>query len=184
MNNKEQIYVSCDVETNGPIPGEFSMLSFGAAAFSESGQLVGTFERNLETLPGAGENPDTMAWWQTQAKAWEECRKDPQDPKKAMEEFSKWVKSFNKTPIFVAFPAGFDFTFLYWYLIKFTGYSPFSFSALDIKSYAAAKLGVDYKSVNKKLLKKHWPVVTVHSHVALEDAIEQGQIAVQMLGLK
>ena len=52
MSSKE-IYVSTDVEADGPIPGPNSMLSFGSAAYSGGKELIGTFSANLETLPGA-----------------------------------------------------------------------------------------------------------------------------------
>ena len=55
-----EIYVSTDVETNGPIPGIYSMLSFGSAAYTADKKLIATFEANLETLPDAAENGDTM----------------------------------------------------------------------------------------------------------------------------
>ncbi len=48
-----EIYVSTDVETDGPIPGPNSMLSFGSAAYSRGKELLGTFSANLETLSGA-----------------------------------------------------------------------------------------------------------------------------------
>ena len=50
MPNQE-IYVSTDVETDGPIPGPHSMLSFASAAYSARKELLGTFSANLETLP-------------------------------------------------------------------------------------------------------------------------------------
>jgi hypothetical protein len=56
-----EIYVSTDIETDGPIPGPHSMLSFGSAAFAPDRRLVGTFEANLHTLPEAAGHPDTMA---------------------------------------------------------------------------------------------------------------------------
>ena len=65
-----EIYVSTDCETDGPIPGPHSMLSFGSAAFTADKQLLSTFTANLETLPGASGHPDTMNWWQTQPEAW------------------------------------------------------------------------------------------------------------------
>ena len=65
-----EIYVSTDVETDGPIPGPNSMLSFGSAAYTPDKKLIATFEANLHTLPGASGHPETMAWWQTQREAW------------------------------------------------------------------------------------------------------------------
>ena len=48
-----EVYVSTDVEADGPIPGPHSMLSFGSAAYLPDKKLVGTFSANLETLEGA-----------------------------------------------------------------------------------------------------------------------------------
>jgi hypothetical protein len=38
-----EIYVSTDVEADGPIPGPNSMLSFGSAAYTANKKLLGTF---------------------------------------------------------------------------------------------------------------------------------------------
>ncbi len=46
-----EVYLSIDVEADGPIPGPYSMLSFGIAAFSIDKVLLSTFTRNLEPLP-------------------------------------------------------------------------------------------------------------------------------------
>jgi hypothetical protein len=57
-----------------------------------------------------------------------------------MRRYVLWLKALPGKPVFVGYPAGFDFLFVYWYLIRFAGESPFSFSALDIKTYAMAVL--------------------------------------------
>ncbi len=82
-----EIYVSTDVEADGPIPGPNSMLSFASAAFSADKELIGTFSRNIETLPGASPDPKTEAWWQTQPDAWTACRKNLRAPAEAMHEY-------------------------------------------------------------------------------------------------
>src|SRR3954471_21909909 len=104
-----EIYVSTDVETDGPIPGPHSMLSFASAAYRPDKALVSTFSANLQTLPGASGHPETMAWWQTQPEAWAEARRDPQDPAAAMRSYVAWLKGLPGAPVFVAYPAGFDF---------------------------------------------------------------------------
>ncbi|MBI4223476.1 MAG: exonuclease, partial [Deltaproteobacteria bacterium] len=43
MNPKTEIYVSTDVEADGPIPGQNSMLSFGSAAYDAGKNLLSTF---------------------------------------------------------------------------------------------------------------------------------------------
>jgi hypothetical protein len=182
MADKEEVYVSVDIEADGPIPGPYSMLSLGAAAFSRDGTMVGTFSANLDALPGAGQDPDTMRWWGGQKEAWEACRKDLQDPKKAMGEFVGWVKGLRGIPVFVGYPAGFDFTFVYWYIVYFGHESPFSFSALDIKTYAMALLKTPYRGTVKKKMPRRWFTgCSKHKHLALLDAIEQGEIFIAML---
>ena len=176
-----EIYVSTDVESDGPIPGPHSMLSFASAAFTEDGERVGTFEANLELLPGASPDPRTAEWWATQPDAWEACRKNLQSPESALKKYAEWLKALPGKPVFVAYPAGFDFTFIYWYLIRFAGENPFSHSAIDIKSYAMAMMKKPYRESTKRNMPKHWFSTKNHTHVALDDAIEQGELFCNML---
>lgn len=176
-----EIYVSTDVETDGPIPGPHSMLSFGSAAYTADKRLVATFSANLETLPGASGHPDTMAWWRTQPEAWASCRADLRHPAEAMPAYAAWLKSLPGKPVFVGYPAGFDFLFVYWYLIRFAGESPFSFSALDVKSYAMAVLGTDYRKTVKRNMPRAWFDDLPHTHKALDDAIGQGALFCNIL---
>jgi hypothetical protein len=180
----ESVYVSTDVETDGPIPGPNSMLSFGSAAFAADKTLISTFTANLNTLPGATADPDTAAWWaqSRNAAAWAACRKDPYDPARAMKAYVAWVKGLPGKPVFAAYPAGFDFLFMYWYMMRFAGESPFSFSAIDIKTYAMAVLKKPYRECTKRNMPREWfPKGKPHTHVALDDAIEQGELFCNML---
>lgn len=182
----KEVYISVDVETDGPIPGEYSMLSLGAAAFSKGNTSpIILFGVNLETLPDAKQNPDTMKWWKTQPGAWEACRKNLRSPAEAMSRFVEWVDYVadreQAKPVLIAYPSGFDFLFVYWYLIKFTGKSPFSFSAVDIKTYAMALMKQGYRESTKKHMPKHWFSEAPHTHCAVDDAIEQGQLFMNML---
>ena len=197
MTNKPEIYVSTDVEADGPIPGMNSMLSFGSAALLPQGSralratgsaayladktLIGTFTANLELLPEAKPNPKTMEWWQTQPEAWKACRENLQSPEKAMQSYLTWLKALPGIPVFVGYPAAYDFMFVYWYLIRFTGESPFSHSALDIKTFAMALMKTDYRKSTKKNMPKRWVDNLPHSHKALDDAIEQGALFCNML---
>ena len=176
-----EIYVSTDVETDGPIPGPHSLLSFASAASRADKTLLGTFSANLHTLPGAAGDPETMAWWKTQPEAWAAARADPQDPESALRRYLAWVKKLPGKPVFVAYPAGFDFLFVYWYLIRFAGESPFSFSALDVKTFAMALLRTDYRQSVKRNMPRHWFDPLPHTHRALDDAVEQGALFCNML---
>jgi hypothetical protein len=177
-----EIYVSTDVETDGPIPGPHSMLSLASAAYLADETLIGTFSVNLEMLPGASGHPETMKWWETQAEAWAACRENPQSPEQAMREYSEWLNNLPGEPVFVGYPVVFDYMFVQWYLHKFTGGSPFSYFALDIKTYAMALLKMDYRETTKATMPERWFDTNLpHTHLALEDAKEQGALFCNML---
>ncbi|MFC0399578.1 exonuclease [Paraburkholderia rhizosphaerae] len=176
-----EIYVSTDVEADGPIPGPHSMLSFASAAYTADKQLIGTFSANLVLLDGAAPHPVQEAWWKTQPDAWAACRKDLRAPAEALVAYVEWVEALPGKPVFVAMPAGFDFTFMFWYMMRFTGRCPFSWSALDIKTLAFAMTGLPYRKCIKPRLPKHWFDDLPHTHVALDDAIEQGALFCNML---
>jgi len=169
-----EIYVSTDVEADGPIPGPHSMLSIGAAAFLEDKTLVSTFSANLQLLPGAAGDPKTMEWWASQPEAWAATRQDARAPSAVMAEYVAWVKALSGKPVFVGYPASYDFMFVYWYMIRFTGASPFSHSALDIKTLAMVALGTEYRESTKRNMPKAWFEKLPHNHVAVDDAIGQG----------
>jgi hypothetical protein len=182
-----ELFVSVDVETNGRIPGPSSMWSLGAAAILDDGTIVGEFDANLEELVGSAGEADTLAWWARQdPKILEACRSNPQAPELVMRDFVVWV---NRTaglhkakPVCVAYPAGFDWTFVYWYIVRFGQESPFSFSCLDIKSYVAGKLGVPYREATKKNMPKRWfDNLPPHTHRASDDAKEQGLLFINIL---
>ena len=179
-----EVYVSTDVEADGPIPGPHSMLSFASAAYRADKTLVGTFSANLHTLPGAQGHPETMAWWQTQPEAWAAARADLQDPGVALPAYVAWLESLPGRPVFVAYPAACDFMFVYWYLIRFAGESPFSHSALDIKTYAMALLGAEYRESAKRNMPAAWFDDLPHTHVALDDAKGQGALFCNMLAAR
>ena len=177
----EEIYISTDVETDGPIPGPHSMLSIGSAAILPDRTIVATFSANLETLPGASGHPATMEWWERQSEAWEACREDPRPPDLVMAEYAAWLDQLAGKPVFVAYPAGFDFTFVHWYLHRFAGRSPFSHSALDMKTLAMALLKRPFRETTKRHMPRRWFPERRHTHVALDDAIEQGLLFCSML---
>ncbi len=179
---KPEIYVSTDIEADGPIPGAHSMLSFASAAYQADKTLIGTFSANLDQLPEAKPHPKTMAWWERNRKAWRACRRDCRDPAAAMLDYLSWLKALPGRPVFVAYPAAYDFMFVYWYLMRFTGESPFSHAALDVKTFAMAMLKTGYRDTSKRTMPKRWFDDLPHSHVALDDAIEQGALFCNMLG--
>jgi len=177
-----ELYISTDVESDGPIPGPHSMLGIGSAACTADKRLLSTFSANLEFLDRASAHPQTAAWWATQPEAWVACRSQLEAPEAAMKRYVDWIEALDGKPLFVACPAGFDFLFVYGYLMRFVGRSPFSHSALDMKTFAMALLRRDCRASTKQNMPKHWFDDRPHSHVALDDAVEQRALFCNMLG--
>jgi hypothetical protein len=104
-----------------------------------------------------------------------------QQPSIALPAYVKWVEALPGKPVFVAYPAGFDFTYMFWYMMRFAERCPFSWSALDIKTLAFALTDLPYRKAIKPRLPKHWFDELPHTHVALDDAVEQGALFCNML---
>jgi hypothetical protein len=90
MKPPNEVDVSTDVETDGPIPGPHSMLSFASAAYRSDKTLVGTLSANLEKLPGASGHPETMARWKERSAAWQACRSDLEPPETVLPRYVAW----------------------------------------------------------------------------------------------
>lgn len=182
---KAEIYCMTDIEADGKAPGLSSMLSFATAAFDVDKNLLGTFEANLELLPGAAPSEDTTAFWNSSPEnqaAYLKTRENLESPEDAMGRYFNWLMKLPGTPIFVGYPAMYDFKWIDWYFCAFMGNNPFGFSrAIDVKSFAWAVLGNKFQATSKRCMPKEWFDDFPHTHVAIDDAIEQGAMFINML---
>ncbi|MCP1675567.1 hypothetical protein J2T57_002717 [Natronocella acetinitrilica] len=177
-----ELFVSTDVETDGPAPGSHSMLSLASAVFNPEGELVDTFSANLEPLPDATADRDTMAWWAERPEAWGAATSNAKDPATVMADYAAWLRGLPGKPIFLGYPVAFDFPFVSHYLVRFTGTNPFGRSAIDIHSYAMAVLQTaSLGRVIPRRMPPHWiEGDSVASHIALDDATRQGLLFIRM----
>lgn len=185
------IYISTDIETDGPCPGLHSMLSFASVAYEVVTDNQGrnptitrgsTFGANLHLLPEANPDPDTMKWWAENPHAYAATRVNLKQPEYAMKRYAEWLEQLGAKPVCVAYPAGFDFTWLYYYLHRFAGRCPFQRSCLDVRSFGAAMLKIPYPEVGKRTMPARWQDASFpHTHKALDDALEQGELFCAML---
>ena len=150
-------YIMVDVESDGPIPGDYSMISFGAVLVNETldqtfyGQLAPISDKFIpEALAVSGHTrEETLSFG---------------DPQKVMEGFKEWIKIHCKDqPIFISDNNGFDWMFVCWYFHHFTGGNPFGHSSQN--------LGSLYKGIVKDTFKnfKHLRK-TRHTHHPVDDA--------------
>lgn len=172
----DQIFIVIDIESDGPTPRLYSMLSLGAVASTENSE-VGRFYRTIKPIDGASRHPSNMRWWGTQPEAWKEVNANPRPADEVMKEFSEWVNNFGKQPIFVAYPIAFDYTFVSWYLWNFTGENPFLGEdkypmTIDIASLVSGK----YRRLLNDSTRDSFPAwmkegMPDHNHRAIDDAI-------------
>ncbi len=75
--------------------------------------------------------------------------------------------------------------FVYWYLMKYVGKSPFGHSSLDMKSFYMGRYGGTWRETGKRGISQSHPALLAdlgpHIHHALEDAKEQGGLFRRML---
>lgn len=184
-----EVYVSIDIEADGPAPGINSMLSLGAAAFifdastDTKWKMVSTFQGVLKTLPEATPDPKTMEWWGTQPDAYKKATEGAEDPAVVMQRFVGWLRGLPGKPVLCGYPVTYDFTFVYWYTVKFTGApTPFGFQGLGIKTLAMSRMVCPYREATKRNMPKAWFAgAPKHTHEALDDAIGQGVLLMNIL---
>lgn len=182
----KELYFSADIETTGPVAPDFSMISIGVYAFDGNGTKVGSFSCNLKELEGAKRCPEVMEWWKDHPEAWEKTQVLQYSPEYAMRRLDAFVRELclktESVPVFVGYPATFDFAFIYWYLLHFTGKCVFSFAGLDIKSYAMAVLKCPFKDATRRKFPKRWRKKEGKLlHEALSDAKGQAELFLAML---
>lgn len=178
------VYFSADVETDGPIPGPYSILSFALVyagrfdgrLFERPSDQELTFYRELKPISESFEEEALRVNGLDRA----QLVRSGQTPKRAMTDASLWIRKVAGLgrPVLVAYPLCFDWSWLYWYFTRFSAEgSPFGHSqCFDIKTAVAVKTHVPIAEAGRSRLPKHLRSDRQHSHNALEDAIEQAEI--------
>lgn len=177
-------YISIDVECTGPVPGLFSMISLGAAAFNREGEVIDTFMVNLDEIFGSRQDPATMRFWQDNPVAYLRTKENPVPAQEGTVAFYNWYETL-ENPVFVFMPQKFDGLFVYWYLQTFIETLNFvnTPDAIDVKTMAMVALGAENPYfASKRSWPKTWKNKKItHNHVAVDDAKEQGEQFIKIL---
>jgi DNA polymerase III epsilon subunit-like protein len=152
-------YVVVDVEADGPIPAEFSMVCFGAVLVNE--RLDETFYGRTRPISERFV-PEALAI----SGFSREQHLTFDDPKAVMEGFADWLAKHAKgRPVFVSDNVAFDWQFINYYFHRFLGRNPFGFSGRRIGDLYAGLL----KDVSKASEWKKYRI-TAHTHHPVDDA--------------
>ena len=151
-------FVMVDVESDGPIPGDYSMICFGAVVVDET--LEKTFYARLRPISDKWV-PEALAvsgFTREQTMQF-----DP--PLQAMHAFRDWLRAYASAGrlMFISDNNGYDWQFINWYFHHFLGENPFGHSSTN--------LGSLYKGVVRDFSKnfKHLRI-TAHTHHPVDDA--------------
>jgi DNA polymerase III epsilon subunit-like protein len=146
-----------DVEADGPIPGDYSMVCLGAIVVEP--QLTRTFYGQLR--------PISERWVPEALKVSGFTRERVlgfDEPAQVMQAFADWLASLSSTRlVFISDNNGFDWQFVNWYFHHFLGKNPFGFSSQNLGSLykgLARSMFVNFKHLRK----------TSHSHHPVDDA--------------
>ena len=172
MSAKREVFVSIDVETAGPIPGEYSLLSIGACAIDDEAK---TFSCELKPI---NRNADPKALEVT-GLSLEDLSARGLEPKAAMEAFAEWTGSLvaeGEVLVFVGFNAPFDWSFVNYYFHRFVGGNPFGFTALDIKALYMGAVGSTWADTRSSKIADRLGPKLKGDHDALHDAQYQAEI--------
>lgn len=168
----DEIYVSVDVETAGPSPSRYSLLSIGACLISQPDKSF-----YIELQPVTEEMlPETFA---IHGLSMEALKTNGVPPAEAMASFDSWLKEVvpnDQVPIFVAFNAAFDWMFVSDYFHRYLGHNPFGHAAIDIKAYYMGFKGSTWKETSLQKVSRDYLFGRKISHNAEEDALDQAEI--------
>lgn len=167
-------YFVVDVEADGPVPGLYSMVCFGAV------KVVPALDK---TFYGKT-RPITTAWVPDALKVSGFTREEHEgfdDPQKVMLEFEKWIMENNgdSKPTLISDNNGFDAMFIAYYFHKYRGYNPFGWSSRRIGDLYCG-LVKDSRAQWKHLRD------TKHTHHPVQDCLGNAEalLKIQKMGLK
>lgn len=167
-----EIYISVDVETAGPIPGEYSLLSIGACNAEDPSR---TFVCELKPL-NRNALPEAL---EVTGLSLEDLERRGLAAPEAMLQFDRWLQreaGTEGTLVFVALNAPFDWSFVNYYFHRFLGRNPFGFTALDIKAYYMGITGCRWDDTRSSRMAATLKPQSTGDHQALHDAQHQAEL--------
>lgn len=161
-----------DVESDGPIPGDYSMLAIGAVVVEPG--LKRTFKGLF--LPISDKyDEEAMAVGGFTREGVTDPKGDHRAPGVVMAEFRDWINGLGiKSPIFIADNNGFDWQFVNWYFHHFLGKNPFGYSSQNLNSIFKGLTKDAFASF--KFLRK-----TKHDHDPVNDAKGNAEALLHMI---
>lgn len=164
-----------DVEADGPVPGLYSMVCFGAVLVDSKADSMKTFYGRLQPITSQFDPKALSISGFTRE---QHTSFDP--PQCVMIDFDQWIRANSSgRPIFFSDNPGFDFGFMNYYFHRYLGQNPFGWSSRRIGDLYCGMVKDSY--ARWKHLRK-----TAHDHNPVSDALGNAEalIAMKQMGLK
>ncbi len=159
-----------DVESDGPIPGKYSMVSFGAVLVEPG--LGRTFRGRTRPISDAW-LPEALAISGVSREA--HLRQD--EPAPVMEAFERWILETTRgKPVFFSDNLAFDWQFVNWYFHTYLGRNPFGWSGRRIGDLYCGLVKDAYAQW------KHLRT-TPHDHDPVNDAKGNAEALLALVGM-
>ncbi|MEN6292338.1 MAG: 3'-5' exoribonuclease [Methanobacterium sp.] len=171
-------YICVDVESDGGLLGEYSMVCFGAVIVDKEGKLDKTFYGKTRPISKYYE-PEALAISGFTREEHEQF----DDPKEVMEAFARWINenSVDK-PILVSDNNGYDASWINYYFLKYGMKNPFGWSSRRIGDLFCGFFKNAQYQWKRHRDKKRFP----HNHHPVSDACGNASALVWLVkqGLK
>ena len=174
---ESKAYISVDVETAGPNPSRYALLSIGACPVLDPDR--GFYVELKPTSMDA--TTDALS---VSRLSLENLMESGLEPAEAMRHFAIWLEEVvpsGKQPVFVAFNAPFDWMFVNDYFHRYLGRNPFGHTALDMKAFYMGLSGSRWSRTTMRHVSNHFTSKHTLTHHALQDAKDQAYLFQEML---
>ena len=167
------IYISVDIETAGPNPANYPLLSIGACRADAPTDV--TFYVEVQPVMMAAQEAALRVSGLSLARLAEEGV----PAREAMARFAAWLDEVvpeGERPLFVGHNAPFDWMFICDYFHRYLGHNPFGHAALDLKSLFMGMAGVPFEQTGMAAIAARYGLPQTLQHHALHDAQDQARL--------
>ena len=179
MSAPSETFISIDVETAGPYPGRYSLLSIGACMVDDpqNGFYIELKPVNKDAVESALHATEL---------SFDKLSKEGVEPIIAMPAFADWIRKVapgGTRALMVGFNAPIDWAFVNHYFLEYMGENPFGHNAVDIKAFYMGLIGCAWEETSMLYLSPRFLKGQKLPHDALADARLQADLFRKLLAL-
>lgn len=177
MTSPTETFISVDIESAGPYPGRYSLLSIGACLVEnpDDGFYVELKPVNQEMVEASLHASHLSL---------ERLAKSGEEPLMAMRMFTNWIRQVtaaDRKALMVGFNVPYVWSFINHYFLHYLSDNPFGHSAIDIRAFYMGLIGCAWEETSMLYLSSMFPKRQELPHDALADARLQASLFGKLL---